>query len=125
MLLAAEALGSGATVKKAAEIAKVAESSVYRWKLLEDFKRKVDQVTAARLEHYRGIRLRITGHALLTVLDILKDKGLPAALRFRAARPFLPSAIDIDAIADSELEDADVAFFEKYADLDKYEGETN
>ena len=120
-LMAAEALGGGSTISKAAAFAGVAESAIYRWKKHRAFQEAVDSVLAQRLEHYRGLRLRITGQALVRYLKILADDSLPASIHLRAARPFLPDALDIDRIHEADLSEADKAFFDRFSGFAKYE----
>lgn len=119
--VAAQALGSGASVRAAAKTAKCAPASITRWKHEEEFVATVDRETAQFLREVKGLHKQTTQLAIARMAEILRDKENPPAVMIRAARPFLPPAMDLAALNEGADDTAEALFFDRYRHLDRYE----
>ncbi len=96
------ALVQGSTIVDAAKSCQIAERTAHRWLRDEAFQQAYKQARKEAFEKALAMLMTGTGTALKVLLEAMKDKNSPYAVRVRAAQIWLEQAIAVHKNAELE-----------------------
>jgi len=81
------------TIKEAAEVAGIGQTTIFRWMQDPQFRRAYKDARSRLVELAISQVQKVCGEAVLVLHSIMKDKKLPASARVSAARTTLDFAM--------------------------------